>query len=299
MSPDRKLLLLGKNGQLGWELQRTLAPLGSLTAIDYEDVDFVDSAALRGAVRQLGPQIIVNAAAYTDVDGAEKEPERAYAINATAPGVLAEEAGRLHAAFIHYSTDYVFDGTKASPYNELDQPKPLNVYGTSKLAGEKAVQSAGVSYLILRTAWVYSARGNNFVSKVLQWSRQRRALRIVQDQVSNPTWARLLAEVTAQLLAAHTQQIRERTGLYHLAGAGFASRLDWARAVLEFDPRREEQVMGEIIPGLTSEFPTPAQRPLFSALDCTRFSTDFGLELPHWKEALRLAMAPDPGWLRN
>jgi dTDP-4-dehydrorhamnose reductase len=297
MRSNPKILLLGKNGQLGWELQRTLAPLGSIMAIDYEDVDFMDAAALRDAVRKQAPEIIVNAAAYTDVDKAESETERAYAINAAAPGILAEEAKRLGAGLIHYSTDYVFDGRKGAPYTEADKPNPLNVYGASKLAGEQAVQSADGAYLIFRTAWVYSRRGNNFVNKVLEWSRQRETLRVVEDQVSNPTWARLLAESTILVLAqAQTDTsawLAERKGLYHLAGGGYASRFEWAKTVLELDPRRDEQMIREILPASTSEFPTPAQRPLFSALDCTRFAETFGLHIVDWREGLRLSLASD------
>ncbi len=295
MPPGPKILLLGKNGQLGWELQRTLAPLGSITAIDYEDVDFMDASALRRAVRAAAPQLIVNAAAYTDVDKAESEKERAYAINAAAPGILAEEARRLGAGMIHYSTDYVFDGRKGTPYTEEDKPSPLSIYGASKLAGEQAVQSIGGAYLIFRTAWVYSRRGSNFVNKVLEWSRQRQTLRVVDDQVSNPTWARLLAESTALVLARagtdFVPWLTERRGLYHLAGGGYASRLAWARAVLELDPARNQQIVREVLPAATSEFPTPARRPLFSALDCTRFAEVFGLHLVDWRDGLRLCLS--------
>ncbi len=294
MPQTPRILLLGKNGQLGWELERTLASIGSVTAIDYPDVDFMDESALRLAVRAAAPQLVINAAAYTDVDRAESETQRANAINASAPGILAEEAKRLGAGMIHYSTDYVFDGRKGSPYSEVDRPNPLNVYGASKLAGDQAVQSADGAYLIFRTAWVYSRRGNTFVNKVLEWSRQRETLRVVDDQISNPTWARHLAEWTTSVLAQGVEDLVpwliEHKGLYHLAGGGYASRLAWAKAVLELDPQRDRQVVREVIAATTVEFPTPAQRPLFSALDCGRFTEVFGLQLVDWRDGLRLCL---------
>src|SRR5512140_631189 len=212
-----RILLLGKNGQLGWELERTLAPLGSVSALDYQELDLQDFDALRLKLRELHPELIVNASAYTNVDKAESEPEKAYAINGAVPGILAEEAASLNASLIHYSTDYVFEGAKEQAYTETDKPNPRNVYGKSKLAGERAIQAVDGAYLILRTAWVYSLAGSSFVGKVLQWSRQNDILRIVDDQVSNPTWARMLAEVTAQVLAQGGDSIREHKGLYHLA----------------------------------------------------------------------------------
>jgi dTDP-4-dehydrorhamnose reductase len=289
-----RILLLGESGQLGWELQRTLAPLGDLIAMDYPAFDLAQVDGIRKTLRQAYPQVIVNASAYTAVDRAEAEEDRAMAINAHAPGLLAQEALEMWAALIHFSTDYVFDGCKGSPYTEEDLPNPLGVYGQSKLEGEKAIQAAGGAYLILRTSWVYSMRRDNFVLKVLQWSRQKRTLRLVTDQISNPTWSRMLAEVTTQVLAAGGQNplpwLRERRGLYHLAGEGFTSRMEWARAILRCDPKREEQVVEEILPAQTSDFPTPARRPLFSALDCQRFTQAFGLRLPPWEHALKLAM---------
>lgn len=291
------LLLLGKNGQLGWELQRCLQPLGTVAAFDYPEVDLADAAGLRRKVRECHPDGIINVAAYTDVDKAESEPDLAEAINAHAPGVLAEEARKLRAVLIHYSTDYVFDGKKGAPYIESDLPNPLNVYGASKLHGEQAIQQAGGEYLILRTSWVYargSATGNSrhrgFVNQVLGWARQQDTLRVVTDQVGNPTWSRMLAECTAQLLARGAAYIREHTGLYHLAGSGQTSRYDWAKLILELDPDKSKQRVKGLMPALTAEFPTPAQRPLFSALDCSHFSAIFGLQLPDWKTALQLAL---------
>jgi dTDP-4-dehydrorhamnose reductase len=289
-----KILLLGKNGQLGWELHRTLQPLGEVISLDYPDVDMADAGSIREIVRKSKPDVIYNATAYTDVDKAESESELAEAINGVGPGILAEEARKLNAILIHYSTDYVFDGKKGSPYIETDIPNPLNVYGLSKLHGEQAIQQVGGVYLIFRTCWVYSLRGNSFVNKVLRWARTQKTLRIVDDQIGSPTWARVLAETTALILARGGDNflpwLAERKGLYHLAGDGFASRLEWARKILEFDLHRETQVCKEILPALTSDFPTPARRPPLSALTCDNFAATFGLRLPAWEAALRMAM---------
>lgn len=286
-----KILLFGKNGQLGWELRRTLAPLGDITALDYEDIDLVDTDALSGRIAELRPELIVNASAYTDVDGAERDRDKAFAINAAAPGVMAEYASKADAVLVHYSTDYVFDGRKGEPYAEDDPAAPLNVYGASKLAGEQAVTAAGGAHLILRTAWLYSMRGNNFVTKVLHWSRLHENLHIVDDQISNPTWARILAQLTAHVLARGPAHVRERSGLYHLAGGGYASRFDWAQKILEFDPRPEEQKATQVLRAATSDIPTPAVRPSFSALNCERFAEVFELRAPAWEHELKLALA--------
>ena len=288
------ILLLGKYGQLGWELQRTLAPLGDILALDFPQIDLEQADSLRELIHNIRPQVIFNATAYTAVDRAESEMEIAQAINSHAPRVMAEEAKKIGAAIIHYSTDYVFDGKKGGDYLEQDPPNPLNMYGESKLEGERAIQDVGESYLILRTSWVYSVRRESFVTRVLEWSRKQTTLRIVSDQVSNPTWCRMLAEVTAQLLAMAGRDVAgwldERRGIYHLSGSGRASRFGWAQAILEMDPRREEQIVQEVQPALTSEFPTPAIRPLHSALNCDHFIDTFGLTLPNWREALKLAM---------
>jgi dTDP-4-dehydrorhamnose reductase len=289
-----KILLLGNTGQLGWELERALATLGDVRAVDYPELDLVDRSGTSRLIREFQPQLIVNATAYTAVDRAEAEPELAQAINARGPALLAEEASALGAALIHYSTDYVFDGTKGQPYLETDQPAPLGAYAESKLAGEKAVQAVGGAYLIFRTCWVYSLRRDSFVTKVLKWSRQQRTLKLVSDQISNPTWSRMLAEVTGQLIALAgndlTGWMAERSGLYHLAGWGYASRLEWGKEILSLDSKKDEQVVEEVLPALTREFPTPARRPLFSALDCSLFEKTFGLRLPAWQQALRMAM---------
>lgn len=290
-----RILLLGNTGQLGWELERTLAPWGELYAVDYPEINLADEKGIKTYLASVAPQVIVNATAYTAVDRAESERELAMAVNRDGAGLLAEQAMRLGAVLFHYSTDYVFDGNKGTPYVETDVPRPLNVYGESKLAGEKAVEQVGGSYLILRTSWVYSLRRDSFVTKVLAWGRQQRQLRLVSDQIGNPTWCRMLAEVNAQLLSRAGEDIYSwiaaRKGIYHLAGDGFASRLDWGKAILESDPRRGEQVVESIIPARTAEFPTPAQRPLFSALKCEHFYRTFQIYLPAWQTALRLAMS--------
>jgi dTDP-4-dehydrorhamnose reductase len=289
-----RILLIGNTGQLGWELERSLAPLGELSACDYPAVDLARVDTIRRSFQDCHPQLVVNAAAYTAVDRAESEPELAQAINATAPALLAEEAKRVNAALVHYSTDYVFDGMKGSPYTETDPPHPLGVYGQTKLAGEQAVEQLGGASLILRTSWVYSLRRDSFVSKVLGWSRTQPGLKLVTDQVSGPTWARMLAEVTGQLVAMAREDLpgwfSGHRGLYHLAGDGYCSRLEWGRQVLLLDPHKEQQVVRDILPATSADFPTPARRPLFSALNCDLFYQTFNLKLPHWAAALKLAM---------
>jgi dTDP-4-dehydrorhamnose reductase len=290
-----RILLIGNTGQLGWELERSLASLGEVIGLTFPAVDLGDQVGLRRTVRERGRfQLIVNAAAYTAVDRAESEEARAMTINGSGPGILAEEARYMGAAFIHYSTDYVFDGTKGSPYVETDRPNPLGVYGESKLAGELAVEGIGGPHLILRTAWVYSLRRDSFVTKVLHWAREQSQMRIVSDQVSNPTWSWSLAEATARLLTAGGDDIvdwvRGRTGTYHLAGDGYCSRFEWCKEILRLDRGDVAYPEEKLLPAITAEFPTSAKRPLFSALDCQKFEDTFGFRLPPWKEALRRAM---------
>ena len=290
-----KILLLGNTGQLGWELERCLQPLGEVIALDYPAIDMADEGSVRKVVGEYRPELIINATAYTAVDKAEIEPELAEAINGLGPGILAEEAHKINAFLIHFSTDYVFDGTKGIPYTEKDPPNPLNVYGLSKLHGEQAIQEVNGNYLIFRTSWVYSLRNqNSFVNKVLGWARQQKTLRIVDDQIANPTWARMLAETIALLVARGGDNflpwLAERKGLYHLAGSGYASRLEWASKILELDAHREKQFCKKMVSALTSDFPTIAQRPAFSALDCRRFEDSFQLHPLPWQVSLQLAM---------
>ena len=290
-----KIVLFGKGGQLGWELERTLAGLGNVAALDRGQLDLRDLNAVQRILNELEPNLIVNASAYTEVDKAEEEPELAMKVNALAPGVMAEISRKLGAALIHYSTDYVFDGMANTPYTESDRTDPLNVYGKSKLMGEEHIKQAGDAYLILRTSWVYSLRGNSFVNKVLGWARKNSTLRIVDDQVGSPTWARMLAEITSLLLAQTREnmdeKIRAQRGIYHLAGSGYTSRYEWTKEILANDPDRSRQTVQTLEPARTIDFPTPAMRPLFSALDCTRFEKTFGLRIPPWNSSLKLAMA--------
>lgn len=289
-----RILLLGKNGQLGWEFQRTLACLGEVVALDWPEIDLADLAALRSTVRQVQPQVIVNAAAYTAVDRAESEPEKAMSINALAPRVLAEEALRLKAALIHYSTDYVFDGTRTGAYTESDAPHPLNQYGLSKLEGERAILSLDGAAWVFRTSWVYSDRRDSFVSKVLAWSRSQQTMRVVSDQIGGPTWSRMLAEVSTLVLAlAKTDPyawVHQTRGLYHLAGDGSASRFAFAQEILRLDPDAGQQLVTELIPASTSDFPAPATRPLNASMDCSKFKATFGLALPPWQTSLALML---------
>ncbi len=293
--PPMKILLLGKNGQLGWELHRTLQPLGAVHSLDYPEIDLAQPESVRAVILDIRPQIIVNATAYTAVDEAETHRDLAMAINAHAPGIMAQAAAELGSIFIHYSTDYVFDGKKGSPYVETDSPNPLNVYGYSKLAGEQAISQVGGAYLILRTSWVYSLRRDSFVTKVLQWAREKETLRIVDDQISCPTSARMLAETTALLLARGGQNpmeyISERAGIYHLAGGGACSRYEWAKAILKYDPNPQEQIVQQVLPARTKDFPAPAKRPLYSALDCEKFEKTFPIKIPAWEETLTLALS--------
>lgn len=289
-----KILLLGNTGQLGWELNRSLLTLGELIALDYPQIDMSSPDNIRSIIRQHEPGLIINATAYTDVDKAESEPELAMAINGIGPGVLAEEVKKLRGALIHYSTDYVFDGTKGEPYIETDTPTPISVYGETKLAGEQAVQSVGGAYLIFRTSWVYSMRRPCFVTKVLEWARKHETLRIVDDQISTPTWARSLAETTTQVITLGRDNIVEyianNAGLYHLSDNGSCSRFEWAQSILTLDPEKETQITKEVLPASSSDFDTAAQRPLRSTLSCEKFEKTFGLILPDWQDALQLAI---------
>ncbi len=289
-----KILLFGKNGQLGWELHRTLACLGEVIGVDFPEIDLTQPGQALQVIARYKPDVVVNAAAYTAVDQAEHDVEKAYVLNQNAPAEMAQAAREIDAAIIHYSTDYIFDGTKGKPYREQDKPNPINTYGKSKLAGEQAVQEAGGRYWIFRTAWVYSLRGETFVNKTLGWARKNTSLRIVDDQVSNPTWARMLAEVTAQALVKLSAKSRPdfggSAGIYHLAGAGYASRYAWAREILERVPADYGLLAREIFPAKSADFPTPALRPPFSALDCNHFESTFELRLPDWKIALGLAL---------
>ncbi len=294
MSASATIVLLGKIGQLGWELHRDLQPLGKVIALDYPQIDFTRPAELLSVIESQRPNLIVNAVAYTNVDKAESEPDLCDQINFRTVEQLAQLADRLHCGLIHVSTDYVFDGFQSRPYREEDPTHPLNHYGRSKLAGEQAVLDGAAACWVLRTAWLYSRRANDFVQRVLVWSRQQETLKIVDDQVGSPTWARLLSQMISLALAQakgiYFDFIQETRGIYHLAGDGAASRLEWVQKILELDPAREEQKTRQVLPAKTADFPTPAQRPLYTALDCGKFERVFGLRLPAWDHALALAM---------
>ena len=289
-----RIVLFGKNGQLGWEFQRILPILGEVIALGRDEVDVSNLQNVKETLDKLKPNLIINTSAYTEVDRAETDVESAMNINALAPAVMAEAARKQDAVFIQYSTDYVFDGKKDIPYTENDPTHPLNTYGRSKLMGEENIKQAGDAYLILRTSWVYSLRGNSFVNKVLGWARKNENLKIVSDQISSPTWARMLAGITSLMLAQNSanlfEVVLERRSVYHLAGAGYTSRYEWAKEILVNDPNRTEQIVRDLEPARSDDFPTTAVRPLFSALDCTRFEDTFGLKLPNWNSTLKLAM---------
>ena len=278
-----KILLTGAAGQLGRELKRSLTCLGDVIACDRSQLDLSKPETLRDAVRAIAPDVIVNAAAYTAVDKAEAEPEMAGAINAEAPGILAEEAKRLDALLIHYSTDYVFDGSKPAPYTEDDIPAPLSAYGRSKRAGELAIASAGGRHLIFRTSWVYGLHGANFMKTMLRLGRERDELRVIGDQVGAPTWTRHLADATALILAR--KDIPD--GLYHLAAAGETSWHCYAETIFAEARRAGLMEKVPVVRRITSaDYPLPAPRPANSRLDCSRFQRDFGLALPDWHTGL-------------
>jgi dTDP-4-dehydrorhamnose reductase len=285
-----RILLLGKNGQVGWELHRCLQPLGEVIALGRGELDLERTADIPPMVREVAPEVIVNAAAYTDVDGAEREREKAHLINGVAPGVLAEEARRLGALLVHYSTDYVFDGEKGEPYAEQDAPNPINEYGRSKLEGERRIQEVGGRYLILRTSWVYSLRRDCFVTKVLRWARQREVLRIVDDQFGSPTWCRMLAEVTGYVLDRALNHGPALQGIYHVAGRGVASRYEWARAILQLTTGEGQTELAQIKKASLIEFPSPAPRGKHTGLLCEKLRQVFALRIPAWALSLELAM---------
>jgi dTDP-4-dehydrorhamnose reductase len=295
-----KLLIVGCNGQLGWELQKTLAPLGEVTAVDYPEVDLTKPASITAAVRAVSPQVIVNSAAYTAVDRAEKEPEIAALVNAEAPALLAREAAQLGAAFVHYSTDYVFDGAKDGPYLETDTPNPQNVYGKTKLAGEEGVAASGARHLILRTSWVYSDRSTNFLLTVLRLAAEREQLRMVADQRGTPTWARVLARTTAAILQQEIARGENRVfahagGLYHATGAGVTTWHGFTEAILEQYRKhaagRPPLKTREVVPIATEDYPLPAPRPKNSVLSNQKLAQVFGVAPVPWQEQLAELMS--------
>jgi len=275
-----KILLIGKNGQLGWELARSLAPLGELIACDRAAFDLAKPDQIAATVREIKPAVIVNAAAYTAVDKAESEPHLAQAINEQAPRILAEEAKKLGALLVHYSTDYVFDGTKAGSYHEDDATNPLGVYGRSKLGGELAIQASACRHLIFRTSWVFGPRGGNFLLTMLRLGREREELRVVDDQVGAPTSSRMIAEATAQVLRKPVGE-----GLFHLTAAGSTSWCGFAREIFS-----AASMKTRVIPIASAEYPTAAKRPRNSRLNCDKLRQAFALSLPTWQDETRLCL---------
>jgi dTDP-4-dehydrorhamnose reductase len=287
-----KILVTGKNGQVGFELQRALAVLGQVVAVDRGDCDLANADAVRELVRRVAPDVIVNPAAYTAVDKAEADEATAFAVNAQAPGVLGEEAAQHGALVIHYSTDYVFNGTKEGAYLENDQPDPQSVYGSTKLAGERALAEANPRHLILRTSWVVGAHGGNFAKTMLRLAADRDQLSVVADQFGAPTSAALLADLTAQLIRQHQREGTEAFpyGTYHVSASGETSWHEYARFVIGQALASGKVLRAgpdAVMPLTTAQYPTPAKRPANSRLDTSRFCETFGLRLPPWQEGVQ------------
>jgi dTDP-4-dehydrorhamnose reductase len=289
-----KILLLGSNGQLGYEATRTLFCYGDLIAVDFPDIDFTKPDEIIRLIKEVKPDLIYNAVAYTDVDKAESEIEKASLINNITPGEIANYCYRQNIPLIHFSTDYVFDGKKNALYVEEDIPNPLNVYGKTKLDGELAIQASGCDYLIFRTSWVYSMRTGGFVNKVIKWAQENEELRIVDDQIGNPTWARMLAIVSIFPIIKNwvnnSDFFEKYKGIFHLAGGGYASRYEWTNSIVKYLPKDNIIKIKDIIPVKSTEFPTPANRPLLSALNCEKFEKVFTMKIPHWEKSLNLML---------
>ncbi len=295
-----RCLVIGNKGQVGWELQRTLSTLGEVIAVDRPEIELSSADSIRGQIQGCSPEVIVNAAAYTAVDKAEDEPELAMQINATAPAIMAEEAKRIGALFVTYSTDYVFDGTKPAPYTEDDRPNPLCAYGRTKLAGDNAVRDASGSYLIFRTSWVYGARGKNFLLTMMNLALQREELKVVDDQVGAPTWSRSLAEATAQIIgqglvprkraASISDVFADVRGIYNMTSTGHTSWFGFTKAIVDQLRSSGEAPLARVCPITSAEYPVRAARPKNSMLDNSKLHKTFGLQLPPWDSALALVM---------
>lgn len=300
-----RILLIGENGQVGNKLLHLLPRLGEVLAFDRQQLDLAKPENIRRIIREVRPNLIVNAAAYTAVDQAEKEEALARAINADAPALLAEEAKKIRASLIHYSTDYVFDGLKTSPYEETDTPHPVSVYGKTKLAGEQAIRNAGVPHLIFRTAWVYSTRGRNFLLTILRLASQREELKVVHDQIGAPTWSHEIASATTGILASlagpseRAFSLAGVSGTYHMTARGVATWCNFAQAILDNASKTSPSPLWlaaatngrpilarHIIPITTAEYPTPARRPAYSVLSNSLLTKTFGIHLPDWHTSL-------------
>jgi dTDP-4-dehydrorhamnose reductase len=287
------ILVIGKIGQVGWELRRTLAALGRIVAVDFPEIDLTNPDSITKWVRETRPQVIVNAAAYTAVDKAETDFDRCNRINGIAPGIIAEEAKNASALLMHYSTDYVYDGSKTTAYTESDLPNPLGAYGRSKLAGDNAIIQVDGSHLIFRLCWVYGARGQNFMLTIMRLAREREQLRIVRDQFGCPTWSRMIAETTALALrqALLANDPAAFKGLYHLAASGQTTWHGFADAIVRLMPAEGKKCKS--IEGITTaEYPLPAKRPAYSVLSCEKLKATFGLQLPDWEEGLKEVLEP-------
>jgi dTDP-4-dehydrorhamnose reductase len=313
-----RILLTGKTGQVGGELALLLPTIGEVAAFDRRQLDLSKPDDIRRTIREVRPQLIVNAAAYTAVDQAETEEALARAINADAPALMAEEAKNIGAGLVHYSTDYIFDGSKNSPYQEDDAPNPPNVYGKTKLAGEQAIRDSGASHLIFRTAWVYATRGSNFLLTILRLATQREELKIVSDQIGAPTWSREIAAATTQILTKLFDRNRNHfslagsSGTYHMTAGGKTSWCDFANAILEQSAGAHERLpwfaaatggrpftVRRVIPISTSEYPTRARRPAYSVLDNSRLLRQFGVQVPDWQTQLHSVFSDSPQSIHN
>jgi len=300
MFDRKKILLIGPYGQVGWELWHSTQPLGEVIIAGrgsnqqlQAQIDLAEPNSIRRVIREIKPNIVLNAAAYTKVDKAEQESELAYQINATAPGVLAEECLRLKSLLIHYSTDYVFDGSHTNSYTEIDAINPLGVYGASKLAGEQAITDIGGLYLILRTAWVYGKRGQNFLLTMQRLATEREELKVVADQIGAPTWSRMIAQATAHIIAQiysplYQLDVKSLTGIYHLTSAGQTNWYEFAKAIIA-----QSKNSPRILPITTADYPTPAKRPAYSVLSNAKLNQTFGINLPTWDHALTLVLNND------
>ncbi|MFA6917109.1 MAG: dTDP-4-dehydrorhamnose reductase [Parachlamydiales bacterium] len=283
----KRILLIGKNGQIGWELHRTLSALGEVFATDYDTLDLKDAATIRATVQKVRPHIIVNAGAYTSVDKAESELDLNNAVNSKGPAILADEARKSGAILVHFSTDYIFDGTAQIPYSETAASKPLSAYGSAKLQGELAIVNSGCKYLIFRTSWIYSNRGKNFLLTMLSLAQTKPIISVVNDQIGAPTWARSVAEGTA--LALHQVMYtnkEEKWGTYNMSCAGKTTWYEFTQEIFRLCPNPQV----EIQPIPTTQYPTPAKRPAFSLLDNQKILNTFNISLPHWKQALELCL---------
>ena len=290
-----KILITGRNGQLGWELRRALSTLGDIVATDRSDLDLANPRSIRDSVRDIKPKIIVNAGAYTAVDRAETDSDLAMAINGQAPGILAEEAEKLGALLVHYSTDYVFDGTKRGPYSEEDEPNPLNAYGATKLAGERAIRAVGAAHMILRTSWVYGARGHNFMLTMLRLAKERDELRVVDDQIGAPTWSHSAAEATGSILKMRSEQKSgtpdlTSDGILNLTASGSTSWFGFASEIIS-RTREERGRQPTVVPIASEQYAAPAKRPKNSLLSSEKLRRNFGLIVEPWQSGLQAALS--------